>query len=103
MSFRIWLSIVILGSILACGPGSEPFIGKYEARDEAGKVIRMELSEGGRGIWIHEGETVEFFWAAREGSVSLHTRTGGVVQTRNQDGGLLVKLPGVGELVFKRP
>jgi hypothetical protein len=100
---------MVLAVLAALGPascgGSSPVAGRYEAvrgEGDQGRTIVLELEEAGRGAWNADAESIAFKWDVRGTEVLLHTRGGGVIRAviRGQD--LVVDLPGVGELLFRR-
>lgn len=76
--------------------------GRYVAQAQSGEVL-LVLDEGGRGTWATDEEDIAFTWERRGDEVWLHTRGGGVlVGTLSAGGGIVMQMPGVGEVVFSR-
>ncbi len=78
--------------------------GVYEASLGDGKNVELTLEKSGKGSWTVGADTIVFRWSRENGTVLLHTRAGGVVAAEPAPGGggLLMDLPGVGELAFVR-
>ncbi|QLA16495.1 hypothetical protein [Desulfolutivibrio sulfoxidireducens] len=104
---RSVLMLLVLLAAVAAGScdRSSPLAGKYEAIHGEGaqaRTIVLELGEAGQGAWNADFESISFKWDARGTRVLLHTRAGGVIQAEVRGEELVVDLPGVGEVLFRR-
>lgn len=96
------LIALLLVVLTACSPAKETITGTYAAQGKDTKVV-LTLNEDGRGVWSTDTDEIPFKWSMRgDGQLWLHTKTGGVIQSRLVDGKIALTLPGVDELLFTR-
>ncbi|WP_285906634.1 hypothetical protein [Pseudodesulfovibrio pelocollis] len=90
-------------TLSACAPDREDHAtGRYTAATGDTDIV-LTLAESGRGTWSTDTDEITFKWSTPKADhLWLHTREGGVIQGRFNDGRLTIALPGVGELVFER-
>lgn len=83
----------------------EKMVGKYQSvpdRSNNQKKVILELHPGGKGLWSIETDNAPFRWKINQNKISLHTRSGGVIEGSIHDGAIRIGLPGMGDILFKR-
>lgn len=94
--------LILLLILAACSPDRGSVAGSYTATTGEGEIV-LTLNENGRGTWSTDTDEIPFKWSRpAPDQLWLHTREGGVIQGRMDDGRLTLALPGVDELVFER-
>jgi hypothetical protein len=98
------LVCLVLMLTFACAK-EENFVGTYRATEknppEHAKVL-IELKEDGTGIRRGLGEDLIFEWEAKGNEIRIHTKGGGIVMAKMQQGVLEITLPGPKILYFKK-
>lgn len=100
---RAFLLCLAAALLMAGCEGSPGLEGKYLAQGQDGKSVTLTLKPGFTGEWETATDSVPVRWEVRGGEVWLHSKNGGILRGKIQDGALRVSLPGEGELVFSRP
>ena len=95
------LGLLLVFMISACGQDSGPVAGIYRAESPSGP-IELILKDSGEGVWSSAADEISFKWSVDRQKLRLHTKAGGVIEGRLQQGAILVTLPGVGELQFQK-
>jgi len=99
-NYRFLFIALLLLTLAACSSDKETTAGKYIAQGKDTKVV-LTLNEDGRGIWSTDTDEIPFKWSLRKnGQLWLHTKTGGVIQSKLIEGKIRITLPGVEELIF---
>jgi hypothetical protein len=98
------LLILLLGPIApGCGGDRGQLAGRYSAEtgDPGSPVtVLLELGPDGRGFWSLDTDNAPFRWDLHQGTLRLHTPSGGVIEGVLADGGIRVTLPGTGTIRF---
>jgi hypothetical protein len=75
----------------------DQYIGSYRSTDKSPPEFRemqVELLKDGRGIRRVGGEEVQFEWKVKDSELRIHTRAGGILTAKINNGILEVMLPG---------
>lgn len=97
-----WLFLSLSLTLAACSPDRGEAVGSYTAAAEDTEII-LTLNANGRGTWSTDMDEIPFKWSLPEsGQLWLHTREGGVIQGRIENGRVTIALPGAEELMFER-
>lgn len=95
------LALVLLLAVAGCAQAPD-WPGTYHAKTGETQV-ELILGEDGKGVWSTEDDDVPLTWEVKKGEVWMHTKSGGVLPGRvGGDGVLLVELPGVGKMTFRK-
>lgn len=96
------LSLSLSLALAACAPDKGEAVGSYVASTDETEIL-LTLNANGRGTWSTDTDEIPFKWSLpRAGQLWLHTREGGVIQGRIENGRVTIALPGVAELEFER-
>lgn len=105
VSNKRWLLAVMALAFLVHCSQHDTVVGKYQSvsngRSDQSQVI-LELQSDGKGLWSMETDNASFRWKLNQNKISLHTRTGGVIEGTYDEGTIRIDLPGMGDILFKR-
>ena len=99
------LVCLLLTFTFSCGQPREQYAGKYEARgDESQKqaTVFLELKEDGEAVQMVNDDEVTLRWKVKGDEIRFHTKSGGIIIGKIEDGAINVKLPGGRLMAFKR-
>ncbi|MFP5211988.1 MAG: hypothetical protein ACLGPL_01275 [Acidobacteriota bacterium] len=97
------LLLVLLATLSSC-QYENSLAGRYEAVDvSTGSKLHLLLGSDGKGRWSLAREETLFTWEKKGDEVWLHSKTGGVLIGKIDEGGALYfNLPGIGEFRFEK-
>lgn len=108
-SLKMLTAIACCVLMTGCGKsGHADLAGTYEAvigSAKGGKKtvnVNLELKPDHKGNWTVEDNTTEFRWEIREGSLWMHTVSGGVIVGEMEKNGFRIRLPGAEPGFFAR-
>jgi hypothetical protein len=90
------LACLILAVTFGCAR-EDKYIGSYTATEKSPpefRAMQVELQKDGKGIRRVNGEEVQFEWKVKGSELRIHTRAGGILIAKMNNGILEVELPG---------
>jgi len=93
-----------LGWLAGCSAEQTDLSGQYRSITSGPEQVEvvLALKQGGDGEWIVDGESTPFKWEVKDGALWLHAKDGGAITAELGSSGLVLDLPGVGRLEFKK-
>ncbi len=106
---RMLFSALVLCFLLpggGCDRGREEkaLAGEYEAkivRNGESTTVAMLLRPDRKGEWTLDYDNVSFTWEKRNQEIWLHTKSGGVIVGKLENGDIVFRLPGGGLYRFR--
>jgi hypothetical protein len=96
---------LLLAFTFSCGQPREQYAGKYEAKgDESQKqaTVFLELKEDGEAVQMVNDDEVTLRWKVKGNEIRFHTKSGGIIIGKIEEGTITVKVPGGRLMAFKR-
>ena len=65
-------------------------------------MVFLELKEDGHAIQRVGEDEVNFRWKVKDNAIRFHTKSGGIIVGKIENGTIRVKIPGKKMMVFKK-
>jgi hypothetical protein len=106
--FSIFILFSLACLVLAVTSGcarEDKYIGSYTATEKSPpefSAMQVDLQKDGKGIRRVHGEEVQFEWKVKGSELRIHTRDGGILIAKMNNGTLEVTLPGSKTLYLQK-